>query len=95
MSDNIDELLGIDMSDPRARLAHDLVQDTFGILEKLVAIRKQRGLSQAAVAERLGWSVEAVGLFESVSADPCLSSIRRYALAVWTSLRTEVKPADA
>jgi transcriptional regulator with XRE-family HTH domain len=52
------------------------------LVETLVSVRRQRGLTQAEVAERMGRSQPAVSDFERLGGDPHLSTIRRYALAV-------------
>lgn len=91
---SLDEMLGIDMNNPDDRLARDLVESTFGLVDDLVALRKERGLSQAQVAEALGWKERGVRAFEAISTDPPLSSVRRYAFAVGASLRIEVVKVD-
>lgn len=56
------------------------------LLKELVALRKVHGLSQAAVAERMSVSQPTVAAFERYDANPTLSTIRRYALAVHASI---------
>ncbi|MEV8610282.1 helix-turn-helix transcriptional regulator [Amycolatopsis sp. NPDC051373] len=91
-ADELDELLGIDYSDPQQRLAHFLVEQDYQCLADLVEIRKARGLSRDEVAERMGRTVEQVADFECVNSDPCLSTIRRYALAVHAMVSHVVTP---
>lgn len=80
--DDLDQLLGIDMNDPVQRLACDLVQADADYLTALTDLRFKAGLSREQVAERMDTTVEAVGDLESMSSDPRLSTLRRYALAV-------------
>ncbi len=47
-----------------------------------MALRKKHHLTQADVAERMGVSQPTVAEFERYDANPTLSAIRRYALAV-------------
>lgn len=78
---DLDEFLGIDSSDPVQRLANELVEEDDKLLSELVEIRR-RTMTQQDVADRLGISRPAVAAFERYDADPRLSTVRRYALAV-------------
>lgn len=49
---------------------------------ELVALRREAGLTQGDVAERMGVSQQAVSKFERYDSDPKLSTVRRYANAV-------------
>lgn len=59
------------------------------LIAMLVARRKALGLTQEAVAKRIGVSQPVVAEFER-SCDPRMSTLRRYALAVEASLNPEV-----
>jgi len=72
------ELLG-ELDDAHARM-----------LSGLKSARVDAGLSQEELAERLGWSVEAVREFESPHADPHMSTVRRYAIGVGAVIRYTV-----
>ena len=52
------------------------------LLEDLVSLRKEHHLSQQTVAERMGVSQPTVAAFERYDANPTVSSIIRYAMAV-------------
>ena len=52
------------------------------LLEGLVSLRKEHNLSQQTVAERMGVSQPTVAAFERYDANPTVSSIIRYAMAV-------------
>jgi transcriptional regulator with XRE-family HTH domain len=82
MDPHIAELLGIDLDDPEVQRENAAIDRDMRLIESLVTIRKQRGLTQAEVAERMGRSQPAVSDFERLGGDPHLSTIRRYALAV-------------
>jgi DNA-binding XRE family transcriptional regulator len=76
------DLLGIDPTDPTQQLALELVDSDDRLLQGLVALRGAKHLSQAEVGRRMGVTQPAVAAFERADADPKLSTIRRYALAV-------------
>lgn len=60
------------------------------MMESLVDLREQHGLSQADIAGRMGVSQSAVAQFERYDSNPTLASIRRYALAVEARLDLKV-----
>lgn len=69
--------------------------DHLELIENLVKIRKEHGLSQEDVAYRMGISQPSVADFERYDSNPTLARIRRYALAVGAVMRTSVKDACA
>jgi transcriptional regulator with XRE-family HTH domain len=62
--------------------AEQLVSEDEAYLRALVSIRKKRGESVETIAERMGVLSEQVRELESYYADPRLSTLRRYAIAV-------------
>ena len=64
------------------RRADLLVDARDRLLEDLVRLRKEHKLSQQTVAERMGVSQPTVAAFERYDANPTVSSIIRYAMAV-------------
>lgn len=72
------------------KLADLLVDSHDQLLSELIATRKKHGLSQEKVAERMGVSQPSVAAFERYDANPGLSTIRRYALAVQASIEHRV-----
>ncbi|MER6581827.1 helix-turn-helix transcriptional regulator [Nonomuraea sp. NPDC001023] len=82
MDPHVAELLGIDLEDPEVQRENAAIDRDMRLIETLVMMRRQRGLTQAEVAERMGRSQPAVSDFERLGGDPHLSTIRRYALAI-------------
>ena len=64
------------------RRADLLVDARDRLLDGLVRLRKEHKLSQQTVAERMGVSQPTVAAFERYDANPTVSSIIRYAMAV-------------
>ena len=64
------------------RRADLLVDAKDRLLEDLVSLRMEHKLSQQTVAERMGVSQPTVAAFERYDANPTVSSIIRYAMAV-------------
>lgn len=87
---NVDELLGIDRSDPRtqrAKLLHDEISD---MIDGLARVRRENRLSQAQVAAEMGVDPSFVSRIESGRQDLHLSTLRRYAWSVGATLRVTV-----
>ena len=80
-------------ADPQQMLATELVRQTNDIMADLIRERHRKDLKQWQVAERMGTSREAVAQLERQDANPTLSSIRRYALAV--EARLQIRVTDA
>ena len=89
---DLDALLGIDPTDPIDALAGRLVRADGAMLDSLIALRKEKEMSQAAVGEAMGGiSQSAVARIESGERDPRLSTLRRYALAIGADVQHEVR----
>jgi transcriptional regulator with XRE-family HTH domain len=73
------------------RRADHLIENHERLLADLVALRKRHRLTQTDVAERMGVSQPTVAGFERYDANPTLSTIRRYALAVGARIDERVE----
>lgn len=78
----LDELLGLDPMSPEVLRADLLAENDQQLLDALVQVRQERGLTQAQVAESMGVKQPTVADFEAHDSNPTLSRIRRYAHAV-------------
>jgi len=72
--------------------AMQMASGDYALLEALIAKREEMGLTQADLARKIGVSQQAISKFERMDADPKLSTIRRYALAVGLKISHEVRP---
>lgn len=91
--DEIARELGIDMDDPEEQLARDLAIADDELLEELVRLRHECGMSQQDVATALGRHRSAISNFERLGSDPHLSTIRRYAAAIGARITHHVELA--
>ena len=94
---NLDELeraAGLDPDSPSYKLATALAEADDELLEALVQMRKDKGLTQTEVAKRMKRDKAAVSNFERLSADPHLSTVRRYAAAIGASVTHDVRDAE-
>lgn len=75
------------LKDSAVRAEHDrLNREEFAILDEILTARREAGLSQAQVAERMGTKAPAIARLESALAtgkhSPSLSTLRKYAAAL-------------
>ena len=64
MDQELADLLGIDFNDPDVQRENEAIERDMRLIECLVSLRRQLGLSQAEVAARMGRSQPAVSDFE-------------------------------
>ena len=92
--DDLERAAGLDPDSPDYLLRRQLAQADDELIENLVQMRKDKGLTQKVVAERMKRDVAAVSNFERLRADPHLSTIRRYAAAIGASITHQVVDVD-
>lgn len=73
-----------------AQLALELAREDQQLVLRLIQLRKDQGLSQEDVAERIGVSQATISSFERLGNDPHLSTVRRYARALGVMVRHHV-----
>lgn len=93
--DEIDIFLGSDTASDGDALADELVRADFAWIDQLVRLRKLTGMTQQQVAQAMGSSQSVVSDIETMSSDPRLSSLRRYALAIGAVVEHRVMPWPA
>lgn len=93
--EELERAAGLDPDSPDYRLRQQLAEADDQLIEHLVQLRKDKGLTQKVVAERMKRDVAAVSNFERLRADPHLSTIRRYAAAIGASITHQVVDVDA
>jgi transcriptional regulator with XRE-family HTH domain len=59
--------------------------DVMNFAQRLVALRKERGLTQQALADRVGIHVSNIRRYEAASSQPTLDVLRNVAIALATS----------
>lgn len=88
--DDLDRVLGIDPEDPVDLRARRLVEASGKLVDDLIALREQKGLTQGQLAKRMGISQSGVARIEGGDRDPRLSTLRRYALALGAMIEHDV-----
>lgn len=92
--EDIERAAGLDPDSADYRLREALAREDSDFLEQLVQMRKDKGLTQQSVAERMHRDKSAVSNFERLSSDPHLSTIRRYAAAIGACISHQVQDFD-
>ncbi|MDP2752080.1 MAG: helix-turn-helix transcriptional regulator [Rhodocyclaceae bacterium] len=85
-----EEMVAIMLSNPAVRAEYERIErDEMPILDAILQTRKEAGLTQAQVAERMGTKAPAVARLEnalmtggSPSPSPSLATLRKYAAAM-------------
>jgi DNA-binding XRE family transcriptional regulator len=79
------------LAKPEVKAAYDALDEEFSALDALLTARKEAGLTQAQVAERMGTTTSAVSRLEASLASekhsPSFATLRKYAAACGKSLR--------
>ena len=82
--------------DPAFKTEYDALEAEFTLFDELLKARKQAGLTQAEIAERMGTKAPAVARLESGGGSdrhsPSLGTLRRYADAVGCDLVVRLVP---
>jgi len=73
--------------DPDYQAAYDALDEEFSLASALIEARTRAGLSQEALALRMGTSQSAVARMESGKTLPSSRSLQRYAAATGSRLR--------
>jgi transcriptional regulator with XRE-family HTH domain len=84
---NLDDLLGIDPSDPKVIALREDRSRYHRLIKTLVSLRKEQGLSQSDVAAEMETSQSVVSAFEQAVNDARFSTVQRYARAVGAHLQ--------
>lgn len=86
----VEEVLGVDLHNPAMLRARELVENDRRLIDDLVRVRAEKGLSQEDVGRLMGVSQPTVAAFEREDSNPKMSTIRRYAHALGVTVRHEV-----
>jgi DNA-binding XRE family transcriptional regulator len=77
--------------DPELKAAYDALEEEYVALDALLKARKEAGLTQAQVAERMGTTASAVARLEGAIVrekhSPTFATLKKYARACGKSLR--------
>lgn len=90
MDDDLGPYLEQAQQNPEFRDAYDDARHLQQLLDRLVELRRELGLTQQEVAARMDISQPTLSQFESERSDPHFSTVQRYARALGTRLIVDV-----
>ena len=84
------ELKARHMQDPAFAAAYAEADGDYAVVDAMIGARVAAGLTQEALAERMGTTQSAVARLEGGRVSPTVETLRRYAKAVGKRLRVEM-----
>jgi DNA-binding XRE family transcriptional regulator len=78
------------MQDPEFAAAYAEADAEFAVIEAMIRARAEAGLTQEALAERMGTTQSAVARLEGGRVSPTVETLQKYAKAVGKRLRVEM-----
>lgn len=78
------------LADPEVAAAYAEADAEYSVIEAMIRVRAEAGLTQAEVARRMGSTQSAVARLEGGGISPSVDTLRRYAKAVGKRLRVEM-----
>jgi len=77
------------LQDPEVKAEYDALSSAFDMKRQMIALRKEAGLTQAEMAEKLGTKRSNISRLESLNSEvsPRLTTIEDYARALGYSIR--------
>jgi predicted transcriptional regulator len=78
------------MTDPAFAAAYAAADAEYAVIEAMIKARAQAGLTQEALAERMGTTQSAIARLEGGRVSPTVETLRKYAKAVGKTLRVEM-----
>lgn len=85
------------LANPKARTEYESLAAAYGLRRNLIKLRKEAGLTQEALAEKLHTKKSNISRLENVNSkiSPKLSTIEEYAKAVGYNLQIKFTPKTA
>ena len=90
---NHEEELRESMKDEGFRREYDALEPKYALIRQLLLARQQSGMTQEAVAEKIGTTKSAISRLESAGKHaPSITTLRKYAEAVGCELEIKLTP---
>jgi predicted transcriptional regulator len=78
------------LQNPEVAAAYAEAEPEFRVIEAMIRARAEAGLTQEALAERMGTTQSAVARLEGGRVSPTVETLRKYAKAVGKRLKVEM-----
>lgn len=80
------------LKDSKLKAEYDKLQPEFALIDAMINARKQRGLTQVALAERIGTKQSVISRLEIGGANPTVAFLKKFAQALQTRLEIRFTP---
>ena len=84
------DLIAQNMNDPAFVAAYAEAEVEYQVVEAMIRARGEAGLTQGALAARMGTTQSAITRLEGGRVSPSVATLRKYAAAVGKRLRVEM-----
>ena len=74
------------LANPEVKVAYEALEEEFSLVDTLLTMRSQAGLTQEDVAQRMGTQKSNISRLESSGANPSWKTLQKYAHACGFSL---------
>ncbi|ACF42902.1 helix-turn-helix domain-containing protein [Pelodictyon phaeoclathratiforme] len=90
---NVEEEIRKNLQDENFRREYEALEPKYALIRELLSARQHSGMTQEAVALKIGTTKSAISRLESGSKhSPSLTTLRKYAKAVNCELEIKLKP---
>ncbi len=89
-----EETAAEEMRDPKVRQEHERTAFANAVAIRVIRYRTEHGLSQSALARRLGMSQSAVARLEAGDHEPSLTMLARLATGLGIDLSIDITPSS-
>jgi len=89
---DFDKFLKESLKNPALRAEYDKLQPEFALIEAVIQARKERGLTQAQLAGKIGTKQSVVSRLEIGRANPSVAFLKRLAQALHSRLEIHFTP---
>ena len=79
------------LKNPRVKAEYDRLQPEFTLINALIEARKNKGLTQAQLAQKIGTKQSAIARIESGNANPSIGFLQKLAEALGKKLVIQFK----
>ena len=80
------------LKEPKFKREYDKLQPEFALIEAVIKARRNRGLTQEALAGRIGTKQSVISRLEIGKANPSVAFLKKLALALHSNLEIRFTP---
>ena len=88
-----DKFVEKQLKNPAVRDEYDALEPEFAIIQAIIDVRKEKGLTQKQLSERTGIAQGDISRLENGNANPSLGTLKRLAAAMDMTLKIEFSPS--